>query len=852
MAAVANELGATNRKTPVDLWSAAGSAFESQAPASPIVPIARAAPLPLSHSQERLYFLMQSGLNGAHYQIHLAWRVTGELKPDVLNRSLRAIIERHEILRTTFPVRDGRPVAIILPRLDLPLRLIDAGEAEALRAAQDEVRQPFDLSEGPLIRAALFRIDPLHHLLVVTVCQIVFDGWSMRVFSRELRELYAAFAAGRQPSLPSLPIQWADFVDWQKRVVEGPSTETGRDYWRSRLEAPYAPLRLPVDHPRSGQAPSGTKMSWSLSSRLVKPLNELAREEGATHFTALLAVIQAWLFHVTGQEEVIVFASTFARTKPETKGLIGPFANVLPLRTGLGGNPSFREVLRRARDLCLGAFAHPSLPFETMFEMLPAALGSREPLFQAMLIHQNAPLPVLAVGDTTFTPTHEVDGGTAVFDFLWEVAETADGLNGTFTYRSDLFGEATIQTLLRDFKAFAEDIVAAPDRPVSQMPALSSKANPPTLPATMPGLENCDFVAPRDRLEEQLTAVWENVFERAPIGIRDDFFDLGGGSLLAVRLLAETQRFTGQRLPMSVLLGAPTIEKLAGLLRQGGWKPKFSSLVPIRPNGSKPPIYCISGAGGCVLLFHALARLLPAGQPVYGLEPPPRNGERPMLASVEDIAAHYIHEVRMVQPEGPYFLVGFSFGGLVAFEMAQQFQAQGEQVGLLALFDSAQESCAREWTAVERIQERLRIYKQHVRGVFAGPQGLNRLGNLLRGKGLKMLYRGFQVFGRRIPHTLAAAGTTEDVQVFARMHYRPRVYPGRVTLFRAQIRPGYERFDYQLGWGKLAGGGVEVHDMPGNHHSMVTEPNIRVLAEKFTGCLAQAQQENRKGTLSPI
>ena len=854
MAALATEPEAANRQSPVDLWNAAGSALESQAHSSPIVRVTRTGESALSHSQERLYFLMQSGRNGPHYQVHLAWRVCGELKPDVLEQSLRAIVERHEILRTTFPVRDGRPVAIISPRQSLALRLIDVGEAEALRAAQDEVRRPFDFSKGPLIRAALFRIDPLHHLLVVTVCQIVFDGWSMRVFGRELRELYAAFATDRQPSLPPLPIQWVDFVDWQRNFIEGSSIETDRDYWRAQLATPYVPLRLPVDHQRCRrQTPSGTKRPWSLSMDLLQPLNDLARQEDATHFMALLAAIQTWLYRLTGQEDVIVFASTFARTNPETRTLIGPFANVLPLRTGLAGPATFREVLRRARDVSLGAFAHPTLPFETMLEMLPTAAASSQPLFQAMLIHQNSRLPVLTVGDTTFTPSYEVDSGTARFDFLWDVAETAEGLDGTFTYRSDLFDAASIQALLRDFRTFVEDIVANPDRQVCQWRMLPTKASLAALPTPVQDMENLNFVAPRDRLEERLTAAWETAFGRSPIGIRDDFFDLGGGSLLAVRLLSETERFTGTRLPMSVLLGSPTIEKLAALLRQDGWKPLFSSLVPIRPAGSKPPIYCISGAGGSVLLFRGLAQLLPAGQPVYGLEPPLRDGEQPMLASVEDIAAHYIREIRAVQPVGPYYFVGFSFGGLVAFEMAQQFHAQGDDVAMLALFDTAHESYAREWTAAQRIQEKLRIYRQHMRGVFAGPHPMTRLRKLVRRKGLKMLYRGFQLFGQPVPRTLAVAGTTEDIQVFARIHYRPRVYPGRVTLFRAQIRPGYERFDYELGWGRLASGGVEVHDVPGDHHSMVAEPNIRVLAERFAVCLERAQTENdRKVTLCPI
>ena len=800
-----------------------------------------------------MYSLM-SGEEENSYHVHLAWRVAGPLNLAVLEQSLNAIIQRHEILRTTFPVMADQPVAVIadqvnlrVQRVDLQTVLENEREGEALRRAAEEVRRPFDLARGPLLRAAAFQLFDAHYLLVVTVCHMVFDGWSMRVFSRELGALYAAFAEGRPSPLPDLPVQWLDFVCWQNDLIRGAVLDRERSYWRSQLETPYFPMPLTVDHPRS-TAPSGSKQPWELSRDLTEKLNGLAQQENATHFTALLAAIQSWLHCHTGQEDVMVFASTFARILPETRGLIGLFANVLPLRSNLAGNPTFREVLCRVRDVTLTAFAHQSLPFENILEMLPSAVNpNHNPLFQVMLVHQNAPLPRLTCGDVIFNPTDEIDSGATKFDFLWDVAETRQGLKGVFTHRSDIFDVATIAALLRDLEGFIASLVTDPDRPVREL-SQALKCKPAShSDAPRPHESVPSFAAPRTLLQEQLAALWEMLFARSPIGVTDNFFDLGGHSLLAVRLFAEIEKLTGKRLAMRTLLKAPTIAELAGVLRQDDGILLRSSLVPVRPGDTKPAIYCISGAGGNVLLFHNLARHLKPDQPVYGLEPPDLDGRQVPLTRLEDIASHYIREMRKKQPEGPYYLAGFSFGGLVAFEIAQQLVAQQQKIGLLAMFDSYQTSYLKSLPAAVRIQDKLAVYLSHLKATLAGPEGLSHLKKRFKAKGLKLLYRLYETLGRPVPPSLAATGTIEDIHVFAGTNYTPRSYPGRVTLFRARIRPNSERFDYEMGWTTLARGGVEVHEVPGDHHTMIVEPNVQVLAAELSACIEKARAQSSRG-----
>lgn len=824
-----------------DLWSAAGSALQS-ALAAPIVPVPHEGPSPLSPAQERLYFLMQPGKSG-HYNVPMGWRVKGRLDVESLERSVGAIAARHENLRTVFTVIEDRPYAVVSrearPSFQFTdLRDIAAGtrEEEAQRLAREQARLPFDLARGPLLRAALYRLSDDEHFFLVTVSQIVFDGWSMRVFSRELALCYGAFAGNEASPLKALPVHWLDYVPAQAALLKGRMLEEERSYWRGRFAVPYRPLDLPyARRPPAAEIPPGTRRRWALPKQATERLHEIAHQEGVTHFAALLAGLQAWLGQVSAREDVIVFTSTFARRRPETREMIGLFANVLPLRTDLSGEPTLRELMRRVRRVVLDAFAHQALPFETIVELLrPSAGPARSPLFQVMLIHQNAPMPRFIEHGAVFTPDDEIDTGTAKFDLLFTVSETPEGLQGHVTYRADVFDAPSMASLLDGFNRFLSSVVDDPDTPLTQSrPAeVAAACTPEPL-----------FVAPRDELEQKLAAVWEQLFEHAPIGVRDDFFHMGGHSLLGLRLLTELEKTIGKRLPLATLLVAPTIQELAEAIRRETWTK--SSLVPIQPLGSRRPVFCISGVGGSVMLFHALARHLDRNQPVYGLEPPHLDGAHAPLTSVEDIAAHYIREVREAQGEGPYSLVGFSFGGLVAFEMAQQLVAQGQKIALLAMFDTYQSASSAHRSGLERARAKLRIYRYHLNYLLFGPRRLAHVKRLASGKAVKLFCRFCGWVRRPVPAGVAAIGSTEDVQIYAGANYRPHSYPGRIVLFRARTRPPHETAACDLGWGELGRGGVEIRDVPGDHHTMSVEPNIRELAASFSACLGPNRRSSR-------
>ncbi|HEU4754210.1 MAG TPA: condensation domain-containing protein, partial [Armatimonadota bacterium] len=364
----------------------------------PVVPVERTAPLPLSFAQERLWFLDRLEPGSATYNILAAWRLGGALDERALERSLGEIVRRHEALRTTFTEVDGSPVQVIAPSgaFALPVEDLSAlsgadREAALRRRAGDEARRAFDLSAGPLFRAALLCLGEEEHVLLLSMHHIVSDGWSMGVFFRELSALYAAYREGRESPLPELAVQYADYAVWQREQLAGEVLDRQLAYWRERLADAPALLELPTDHPRPGvQTFRGAHEPIELPLELLERLRALGRSEGATLYMTLLSAFQVLLGRYAGSEDVVVGSPIAGRTRGEVEELIGFFVNTLVLRTDLGGDPSFREVLGRVREATLGAYEHQELPFEKLVaELQPERSLSHSPLFQVMFTLQN-------------------------------------------------------------------------------------------------------------------------------------------------------------------------------------------------------------------------------------------------------------------------------------------------------------------------------------------------------------------------------------------------------------------------------------------------------------------------------
>ncbi|HEX8820243.1 MAG TPA: amino acid adenylation domain-containing protein, partial [Archangium sp.] len=435
---------------------------------------------PLSFAQQRLWFLDQLEPGSPLYNMPAAVRLEGVLDLGALERSFGELVRRHEALRTTFRNDEGTPVQVIsppfTPRLEVKdLRALPAQtrEQEALRLMHEEARRSFDLAHGPLLRVLLFQLGDQEHLLLLAMHHIVSDGWSMGILIREMAALYRGFSTGKALPLPDPSHQYADYATWQRDWLKGEVLEAQLAYWRKQLAGSEQPLELPTDRLRPAvQTHRGALQPVRLSPRVSASLKELAKKEGITPFMLLLAAFQTLLHRYTGQEAISVGSPIAGRSRGELEGIIGFFVNTLVLRTRLEGNPTFRELLARVREVTQGAYDHQDVPFEKLVdELQPERNLSRSPLFQVMLSFQNAQTPALDMPGLSLREL-EVDSQAAKFDLSLVMADGPEGFSGGLEYNVDLFEATTAARFAGHLVCLLEGIAAAPDTRLSQLPLL--------------------------------------------------------------------------------------------------------------------------------------------------------------------------------------------------------------------------------------------------------------------------------------------------------------------------------------------------------------------------------------------
>jgi len=443
-------------------------------------------PLPLSFAQRRLWFLDQLEPGDPAYNVPAAVLLTGPLDRAILAAALETVVARHEALRTTFvPGGDGEePAQRIAPPAPFPFPGVDlAGlpepvrEAEALRLAIDEALRPFDLARGPLLRAVLLRLGADRHVSLFTHHHMVGDGLSSTLLVREVAALYAAFAAGRPSPLDPLPVQYADYVLWQRENLGGGELERQLAYWRGALAGAPPVLDLPIDRPRPARMSGrGGLAVAELAAEPVEALRALGRSVGATPFMVFLAAFYSLLYRLTGEADLVAGTPIANRRRPELEGLIGFFANTLVLRAGVpAGEPTFAGLLAAVREAALGAYAHQDLPFERLVEELaPRRSLSRSPLFEVLFLWHGIPPGSLELPGLTLAPFG--DGATrrtAKFDLTLELAEDGPGLLALLEFRRDLFDAATADRLLGHFAVLSAALAGAPDGRIAELPLLT-------------------------------------------------------------------------------------------------------------------------------------------------------------------------------------------------------------------------------------------------------------------------------------------------------------------------------------------------------------------------------------------
>jgi amino acid adenylation domain-containing protein len=462
-----------------------------------LLPAPRETDLPLSFAQQRLWYMAQLDPDNPFYNYVAAIRMSGSLDAEALRKSLNGIVSRHEILRTAFVFRDGTPVQAVLPALDIPLARIELTKTprdqrmqELMQALNIESRKPFDLATPPLLRASLFVLEhgsgsaASDHVLLLVFHHIVFDGWSFAVFVKELAALYQSRIEGFEASLAPLPFQYGDFAAWQRSWLKDAELERRLAWWTAHLAGAPPLLELPSDFPRASQPPdAGDRLAFEVVPELARTVRELCRRRGVTLFMLMLGVFTLLLHVLSRRDDIVVGADIAGRQSGPTEGLIGFFVNLLALRTNLGGNPRFSEVLARLREVTLNAFANQDVPFNKVVEALqPPRSLAFAPIFQVKLVLHNIPFAEVRLRGLELRPLDLTTGQTEL-DLVLHIfedgagAEEGTGLRAIFEYRTDLFTRPTIERFAALYLQLLEKAVADPEERIGALASAIAQAD---------------------------------------------------------------------------------------------------------------------------------------------------------------------------------------------------------------------------------------------------------------------------------------------------------------------------------------------------------------------------------------
>ncbi len=808
---------------------------------------------PATHAQLRFWSLDQLDPGNPALNMPLMWRCTGPLDLNALHQALTLCADRHEALRTTFNWRNGRLVQMLHPEASMTLPLVDleALEGEPQRLAADRMTGEhaafrFDLQSGPLLALKLLRFGPGNHLLLVTMHHIICDGISNGILLRDMRVFYQSLLTGQPAALPELPIQFLDYAVWQENWLSGEGPAASLKFWRKSLGTNFTKLSLTRDPDAmtnfAAREDAGT---GAIETLLIPPdlqmrAQEFCKRENVTLNILLFAVFAALMHQLTGQQDLTI-GSPCANRTDETEELIGLFMNIQVMRLYVSGEETFRSLLNKVQEWALGAYEHQTLPFEMLVHDTHFAgkgLAFEIPVF---FLYQKSFMVTHQIGELEIVPLRSESSG-AVFEMMFAVVDRAEeGPRLQLEYNPRHYKLSTIQSYLYLFNELLSAALSRPEAGVEEF-AAAQPVDHPQAPETglRSGRAEDEYVPPRDVIERQLAHLWQATLGISEISIRADFFSLGAGSLAALRLITKINRVFAMNLGLASLVSAGTIEGLAQVIQARFAPNTNSSLVPLQPHGSRPPLFILHGVGGNVISFYGLAARLGEAQPVYGIQAQSLVGREPALLRLDDLAAYYVRDLRTVQPRGPYHLLGYSFGGTLALEMARQLQSEGEEVALLGMLDARtrqyDQTMARSAPAPGRLNQRLHRFGGNT-GRLTARDRVRYVAGKLHTRAIRFCCMAAAKLGFRcIPAWMRSA---YDINLVAIENYRPEPFDTRLVLFRASDQE-HAGGAYDLGWSHLFEQGVEIHDLPGDHERLFLEPNIDQLAEQIRDLLRRS------------
>jgi len=809
---------------------------------------------PASLAQQRLWFLDQLGPKSAAYNVHFGLWLQGPLDMRALQSSLQELTNRHASLRTVFRLERGELVQVVADRLAVRLPITDISrsanpDGEHYQLAKAEVEKSFDLSRGPLFRARVLRVTGTDHVLLCTMHHIVTDSWSVQIMAKELSALYGAFCTQRPSPLPELPITYGDYSEWQRKWFKTAKVQQQLKFWKDELEDAPAVLELRMQRPRSPeQTFEGASQEIPLGDEITSGVKALAVRLQATPFMLLLAAFKILLYRASGQPDLSVGVPIAGRNSVEIEGLVGFFVNTLVLRDDLSGNPSFPDLVGQVRETTLQAFANADVPFEKVVEFLqPERNLSYNPIFQVMFSMIKAAVQSDTFGDLTAF-SYTVAPAKSIFDLSITIIERKDGqLWAQIDYNTGLFRSEDVSRMLADYSALLQAIIGSPEKRIADLPNMDlpmmdlpgsegaadqiaerpspvktgSRRKTLTLLSTSEWPKAEPTGEPIQAEEKLLVGIWSDLLRLPTVSIDDNFFEIGGHSLLAAQLIAQVQSATGRKIAVSAVFRAPTIRAFAQLLRDDSLAEPDPIAMKLHNGGHNGdgndalPFFAVAIPGVDTFGFAQLARHLPPGQSTYKLQASaPVVWDRPFTSDeLQALAGQYVAAMRSAQPHGPYCLGAMCEGVLIAQQMILQLEAEGEEVGLFTIFDT--------WV----------LENSQIRSLWAIDYYMQRFRNFLALSLDKQFETVRRVFKRITEPSDTNSGSGWNRAYWPDKDFQPPRFWAPVLLFKRPRQPFFYVRDPQMGWGSRSMGNIETCELECGHYEMLREPHVRLVGQ---------------------
>lgn len=800
-------------------------------------------PAKLTSVQQGLWFLDRYDPDSRAYTILLAYQIKGPIDADRLSICFQRVALRHEILRTIF--RNGRDGPEQVVQAENPFRLEQtdlSGLSETSRLVEWERhvtlagRTPFDLGCPPLMRAHLLKWSPDQHRLLLSVHHMVFDGWSEGVLFRELNRFYelAGDQSRANPS-PELAIQYRDYAHWQQQRLE--SDEFGQElsYWKKQLAGAPKVLNLSIARKRPArQKFVGRTRFTSLSWQQEKQIEQLGAREGATLFMTLMTTFLALLHRYSDRDDMVVGTAVANRNHPAITDLIGFFANTLPLRVNLAGTPTFRQLLQKVKLAMLDLFVNQTVPMNKLVEELNVERNTAwSPLFQVALVFHNTSTAHLTLPGMEVTRI-PVDPGTAKFDLTLTVVPTSEGLQLAWEYNTDLFDDESLARFARDFGELLSGVIADPDGEIDRLLPVERVDGVVNRDAPIKHIPPRELAEVDTVLEAELSRIWKKLLQVDRIARDENFFHIGGDSLLAIALALEIERSLGKKIPIALLFGNNTIASQVQLLCNADSESNVARLIPLSTTGIGAPVILLPNIGGNALTFRVFVDLIRGMSPVYTLQLE-SDFSHVQQESMERLAGRCVDLFLNSGFDSPVHLAGYSFGGMLAYEVARQLSERGMEVGVVGIIDTGPSQPVK--AAVGPL------------ATFASQFGKNLPGwivfNLLDPKELlQKIGRKTRIIKQRLRSVFGSQDSVEDnvnpdhifdmknrseseralvgAHLTAFFKYKPGSYLGPITVFRARVRPLLHSLEPDLGWSHICSGEVTVRNVPGGHKNILT------------------------------